>query len=278
MNADLDESGALAELRNALSAGDARSVRRAIREGRWNRVTHGLAKGFVQANLVVVPQKYAFDFLRFCILNPQPCPIVEVLDAGDPVTRISAQGADIRTDLPLYRIYRDGALAEEVRDLRAHWRDDHVGFLLGCSLSFDQAMVDAGIPIPYVERSGGRLAVYTSALQCAPSGPFHGPMVVTMRPIPRRLLIRTIEVTRRYPIAHGAPVHVGNPEDIGIQDLTKVDWGNPSIVLDDEVPVFWACGITPQSVAMAARIPEMFTHAAGHMFMTDLPLARTAAA
>jgi len=266
----------LDDLRGSLRGADGRAVREAIRGGRWDGVTHGLAGGFVQANLVVVPRDNAFDFLRFCILNPKPCPVIEVLAVGDPITRTCARDADIRTDLSRYRVYRDGVLVEEVPDLRRHWRDDHVGFLLGCSLSFDRAMLDANIPIPHLERSDGRLAVYISGIACNPSGIFHGPMVVTMRPIPRRLLVRTIEVTGRYPIAHGSPVHVGNPADIGIQDLGRVDWGRASELTDDEVPVFWACGITPQAVAMASRIPEMFTHAAGHMFITDVSLAQSA--
>lgn len=276
MTQDGNQSRAVTGIQSSLRIGDGKSVRQAIREGHWRGVTHGLAAGYVQANLVVVPQKYAFDFLRFCVQNPKPCPIIEVFKVGDPISRTAAPGADVRTDLSLYRIYRDGALAAEVGDLRSHWRDDHVGFLLGCSLSFDQAMIDAGIPTPYVERSGGRVAVYISELLCKPSGPFHGPMVVTMRPIPRRLLVRTIEVTGRYPIAHGSPVHVGEPHDIGIRDLDKVDWGKPTPVLEGEVPVFWGCGITPQAVALAARVPEMFTHSAGHMLVTDLLLASTA--
>ncbi|MCC7276437.1 MAG: putative hydro-lyase [Alphaproteobacteria bacterium] len=262
-------------LRQDLANATGAAVRAAVREGRWTRTTHGVANGFVQANLAIVPERYAFDFLRFCQRNPKPCPIIDVTDPGDPEARIAAPGSDLRTDLPGYRVYRDGKLTEEVRTIHNLWRPDHVGFLLGCSLSFDQVMVDAGIPLRHLAEEQGRVSVYVSGIRCRPAGMFDGPMVVSMRPVPRSMLVRTIEVTSRYPIAHGAPVHVGDPREIGIADPARVDWGRWNPPAADEVPVFWACGITPQAVAMAAGIPEMITHSAGHMFVTDIKLGST---
>lgn len=248
-------------------------VRHAVRSKRWTGATVGMARGFIQANLAILPQAHAFDFLRFCLLNPKPCPLIEVLDAGDPRPRFCAADADLRTDLSRYRVFRDGKLVEEVPDLTRHWRDDHVAFLMGCSLSFDQAMLDAGIPLRHLDADTGRIPVYHSSIACTPAGKLRGNMMVSMRPIPRRLLMATIETTGRHPIAHGSPVHVGDPADIGIADLGQTYSNPPVPVQADEIPVFWGCGVTPQSVAMASGIPEMITHATGHMFVTDLTLA-----
>ncbi len=248
-------------------------VRQAVRGNRWTGATVGMARGHIQANLAILPHRYAFDFLRFCLLNPKPCPLIEVLDAGDPRPRFCAADADVRTDLSRYRVFRDGKVVEEVPNLLRHWRSDHVAFLMGCSLSFDQAMLDAGIPLHHLDGDSGRIPVYHSSIACRPAGMLGGNMMVSMRPIPRRLLMATIETTARHPIAHGSPVHVGDPADIGIRDLSQT-YSNPAVpVRDDEIPVFWGCGVTPQSVAMASGIPEMITHATGHMFVTDLTLA-----
>jgi len=249
-------------------------VRAAIRSGAFRGTTHRLGRGFVHCNLAIVRRDYAFDMLLFCQRNPKPCPLIEVLDPGDPEPKQWAPGGDIRTDLSRYAVYRDGKLAEEVPDLRGLWRDDHVGFLMGCSLSFDVLMTEAGIPLRHLEKEGGRISVYRSTIPCAPAGRLHGHMVVSMRPIPRKHLVQTIEVTSRAPIAHGAPVHVGDPREIGIEDLERVDWGLPNPLRDDEVPVFWACGVTPQLVAMESGVPEMITHATGHMFISDMPVLR----
>lgn len=248
-------------------------VRHAVRAGRWTGATVGMARGHIQANLAILPQRHAFDFLRFCLYNPKPCPLIEVLDAGDPRPRSSAADADVRTDLSRYRVFRDGKLVEEVPNLLQHWRDDHVAFLMGCSLSFDQAMLDAGIPLRHLDAESGRIPVYHSSIACAPAGMLRGNMMVSMRPVPRRLLMATIETTGRHPIAHGSPVHVGDPADIGIVDLDRTYSNPPVPVRADEIPVFWGCGVTPQAVAMASGIPEMITHATGHMFLTDLTLA-----
>jgi uncharacterized protein YcsI (UPF0317 family) len=253
-----------------------REVREAIRSGAFTGTSHRLGHGFVHCNLAIVPRDYAFDMLLFCQRNPKPCPLVEVLDPGDPEPRRWAPGGDISTDLSRYAIYRDGALVEEVPSLRGIWRDDHVGFLMGCSISFDVLMTEAGIPLRHLETEGGRISVYKSTIPCAPAGRLAGNVVVSMRPIKRRHLVRAIEVTAAAPIAHGAPVHVGDPRDIGIDDLDRVDWGLPNPLRDDEVPVFWACGVTPQLVAMQSGIPEMITHSTGHMFISDMPVPRPA--
>lgn len=270
-------AAAAALTRSALARATPAEVRAAIREGRWTGVTHGMARGHLQANLAIVPKAYAFDFLRFCLANPGPCPLVEVLDAGDPSPKRCARGADVRTDLSKYRVFRDGALVDEVPHLREHWRDDHVAFLMGCSLSFDQAMIEAGIPLRHLDDDSGRISVYRSNIPCEPAGIFHGTMIVSMRPIPSPLLMATIETTARHPIAHGAPVHVGDFASIGIDDPAAVYAGRYNPVGPGELPVFWACGVTPQSIAMASGVPEMITHASGHLFMTDLTLATASA-
>lgn len=245
-------------------------VRAAARDGRLASATHGLARGHVQANLAILPERYAFDFLRFCIRNPKPCPLIEVTDPGVTEPRYAAPGADIRTDLPSYRIYRDGRLVEEVDSIEKHWRGGHVAFLLGCSNSFDEILVRNRIPQRHLEGDDGRISVYESNIQCEPAGIFHGPLVVTMRPIPAKDVVQTVELSSRYPIAHGGPVHIGDPTSIGIDNLEKVKWGRFNAPEVDDVPVYWACGVTPQAVALAAKIPEMITHAPGHMFVTDL--------
>ena len=224
--------------------------------------------------MAIVPERYAFDFLRFCQRNPKPCPVIDVTDPGDPEARIVAPGSDVRVDLPAYRVFRDGELVAEVTDISEHWRPDSVAFLLGCSNSMDDVLLDAGIPQRHLESEDGRISVYASNIMCAPAGIFHGPVVVTMRPIPRSRLVDAITITARYPMAHGAPVHVGDPRSIGIDDLSRVGWGKYNALRQDDVAVFWACGVTPQAIAAAARIPEMITHAAGHMFVTDQKLSQ----
>jgi len=258
------------EQRDQLRDATPHDVRAAIREGRWTGPTVGMARGYIQSNMAIVPERYAFDFLRFCLRNPKPCPLVEVLDPGDPVPHQSAPDGDVRTDLSRYRVFRDGKLAEEVDNLRSLWRKDHVTFLMGCSLSFDQAMLEGGIDLRHLQTNGGRIAVYESGIACNPAGVFHGNMVVSMRPIPKALLVRAIEITAQYPIAHGSPVHVGDGAEIGISDMTNIHSGKINELGPDDVPVFWACGVTPQSIAAASGIPEMITHATGHMFLTDL--------
>ncbi|WP_422368606.1 putative hydro-lyase [Pelagibius sp.] len=256
--------------RSALIHVHPRKVRQAARRGDLDYVTHGLARGHVQANLAILPQDYAFEFLLFCLRNPKTCPLVEVLEPGEVEFKTAAPGSDVRTDLPSYRIYREGRLAEERPDITNLWRDDHVAFLLGCSNSFDEVLERQGIPQRHLEKSDGRISVYRSSIPCAPAGRFRGPMVVTMRPIPERDVPRVTELSSRFPIAHGGPVHIGAPKSIGIEDLSQVDWGAYNPLRESEVPVYWACGVTPQAVALESGVPEMITHAPGHMFVTDL--------
>jgi uncharacterized protein YcsI (UPF0317 family) len=246
-----------------------REVRQQIREGKWRRPTAGLAPGFVQANLVILPRDLAFDFLLFAQRNPKPCPVIEVTDVGSPEPKLSAPGADLRTDVPRYCVYREGALAGEVTDLRSVWQDDFVSFLLGCSFTFESALLQAGVPVRHIDE-GRNVPMFITNIPCAPAGVFRGPLVVTMRPIPAPLVARAVQISGRYPGVHGAPVHLGDPADIGIRDLRAPDFGDAVTIRPGEVPVFWACGVTPQAVAMQAKPPLMLTHAPGHMFITDL--------
>lgn len=243
-------------------------ARLAYRAGRVG-VTAGVAPGFVQGNLAILPDKLAADFHRFCQRNPKPCPIIGMSEVGDP--RIPALGLDldVRTDLPRYRVWRDGELVDEPRDLLAAWRDDLVAFVLGCSFSFEQALVEAGIALRHVEL-GRNVAMYRTSVPTVPAGPFHGPMVVSMRPLRPADAIRAVQVTSRFPGVHGAPVHIGLPSMIGIRDLAAPDFGDAVPVHDDELPVFWACGVTPQAVVMATKPPLCITHAPGCMLVTDL--------
>jgi uncharacterized protein YcsI (UPF0317 family) len=244
------------------------ALRRACREGRWDRPTSGVANGRVQANLVIVPQEAAFDFLLFCQRNPKPCPVVEVVEAGR-VEPACAAGADLRTDLPRYRVYREGKLADERTEVKDLWRDDLVSFLIGCSFSFEEALAAAGVPLRHVEACSN-VPMYRTTIETIPAGRFRGPLVVSMRPIPAALVPRAVQVTARFARVHGAPVHAGAPEALGIRDLARPDWGDPVEIRRGEIPVFWACGVTPQAAALASRLPFCITHAPGHMLVTDL--------
>jgi uncharacterized protein YcsI (UPF0317 family) len=248
----------------------AADMRAAARRGAWHGTTGGHCSAYQQANLVILPQEAAAEFAAFCTRNPTPCPLIEITPPGDPEPAHSAPGADLRTDLPGYRIYRKGELAEQRGDIRELWRDDLVAFLLGCSLTLEHALIEAGVPVRNVERDT-TISMFVSALACMPAGRFHGPMVVTMRPIAAVQvdLVRTL--SSRYPHAHGAPVHIGNPEAIGITDLGRPDYGDPVPIYVQEIPVFWGCGVTPQVVAEKARVDLMITHEPGQMFVTDLP-------
>ena len=243
--------------------------RQEIRAGRWRGPTAGLAPGYAQANLVVIPRAYAYEFLLFCQRNPKPCPVLDVTEPGDPVPRYAAPEADLRTDLPRYRVYRDGELVEEVEDIRGLWREDLVAFLLGCSFTFEAALQRAGVPVRHLE-CGCNVPMYVTTRLCRPAGRFAGPLVVSMRPVPAEQVPRVVQICSRYPLAHGAPVHVGAPSSLGIADLSRPDYGDPVPVREGEVPVFWACGVTPQAVAQRSKLPWMITHSPGHMFLTDL--------
>jgi len=235
----------------------------------WRGPTSGCCDGFVQANLVVIPEVYAADFLTFCRRNPGPCPLIETLPVGGSVPRRSAPGADLRTDIPAYRVYRDGELSDRRSDLHHVWRDDLVAFLLGCSFTFEAALGDAGIPLRHLEERKN-VPMYITTVPTQPAGVFVGPLVVSMRPVPDGLVYQAIEITGRFPLAHGAPVHVGDPHKIGIADLNSPDFGTAVTIREGEVPVFWACGTTPQAIARTARPDLLITHDPGHMFVTDL--------
>jgi uncharacterized protein YcsI (UPF0317 family) len=243
-------------------------VRAACRAGTLDRPTSGLADGFVQANLMVVPREAAFDFLLFCQRNPKPCPLVEVVEAGVVEPRC-APGADLRTDLPRYRVYRDGRLVEERSEVRALWTDDLVAFLIGCSFSFEEALTEAGVPLRHVEACSN-VPMYRTGVPTTPAGRFHGPLVVSMRPVPASLVPLAVRVTSRFERVHGAPVHVGEPAALGIADVARPDFGDPVEIRPGELPVFWACGVTPQAAALASRLPFCITHAPGFMFVSDL--------
>ncbi|HEY7065879.1 MAG TPA: putative hydro-lyase [Chloroflexota bacterium] len=249
-----------------LSGAEARAL---IRGGRWRQKTVGMAQGWVQANLVVLPAAYADDFQRFCERNSQACPVLDVTAPGSAEPRRVAPGADLRTDAPHYRVYRGGALAGEADTLHDYWRDDLVAFVLGCSFTFEAALARAGIPLRHMEL-GLTAPMYVTDRPCVPAGLFQGPLVVTMRPVPEALVERARAVTARFPRAHGAPVHVGDPAALGIADLARPEWGDAVPVPPGDVPVYWACGVTPQAAAEAARIDLMLTHAPAHMFITDL--------
>lgn len=243
-------------------------IRALCRAGAWTGQTAGLAGGYVQANMMIVPQSQAFDFLLFCQRNPKPCPLVEVLDAGSWSPRC-APGADLRSDLPGYCVYEHGVKTCEVDDIASLWRDDLVSFLLGCSFSFEEALMRDGISLRHVEEKRN-VAMYKTSIGCSPAGAMQGNMVVSMRPIKASEIARAVEITARFPQVHGAPLHIGYPAGIGIADLAAPDFGDAVAVLDDEVPVFWACGVTPQYVAELSRLPFCITHAAGKMLVTDL--------
>jgi uncharacterized protein YcsI (UPF0317 family) len=256
---------------------DPREVRRAIRAGRHRRHTAGLAPGYVQGNVCILPQGYAEEFRAFCERNPKPCPLLAMSKPGDPRLPELGEDLDIRTDVPRYRVFRDGVQNEDVTDLRDLWRSDLVTFVLGCSFSFEEALMQAGLPLRYVEQ-GTNVPMYRTNIDTVPAGRFRGKLVVSMRPFKPAAAIRAIEITSRYPRVHGAPVHIGRPELIGIDDLGRPWAGDPTEVRDDELPLFWACGITPQSVVLEAKPTLCITHAPGHMLVTDLENASLAQA
>jgi len=249
-----------------LSGIEARAL---IRSGEWEGPTAGLASGYVQANLVVLPLEWADEFEAFCHLNPRPLPLLERLEPGSPIPAKSAPTADLRTDVPKYHVFEAGEVVQEITDLNSEWQDEWVAFLLGCSFTFDWLLQSAGIPVRHLEQ-GSNVPMYETNRALEPFGPFAGSLVVSMRPILSRDLDRVIELTRPLDLAHGEPIHIGSPMQLGISNLELPEYGNAVQIQDDEVPVFWACGVTAQQVARAGRIPLMVTHAPGHMFITDL--------
>ncbi len=245
------------------------AVRHACRSGVFAAPTPGLAPGFVQGNLVILPDDWAFEFLRFCQANPKPCPVLGVSNRGDPQIATLGADLDVRRDLPRYRVWRDGELVDEPADLLSVWRDDLVAFVLGCSFSFEEVLAQNDVPIRHIER-GTNVAMYRTSIATVPAGRFHGPLVVSMRPLKPADAIRAVQLTTRMPTVHGAPVHIGFPEHIGITDIGRPDYGDAVPIEVDELPVFWACGVTPQAVIATVRPPFAVTHAPGAMLVTDL--------
>jgi uncharacterized protein YcsI (UPF0317 family) len=248
---------------------DPRELRRAARAGRFKSYTIGQAMGRVQANLCILPKDYAFEFLHFCQLNPRPCPLLAMSEPGDPKLPSLGDDVDLRTDAPMYRVFRDGRMVEDVPDIGHLWRDDFVGFALGCSLSFEEALMQAGLPLRHVDARDD-VPIYLTDVDCVPSGRFAGKLVVSMRPFKPADAIRAIQITSRFPNVHGAPVHIGLPEAIGIDDIHTSWQGGTPDVRAGELPVFWACGVTPQVVVAQARPPICITHKPAHMLVTDL--------
>ncbi|MDR1143105.1 MAG: putative hydro-lyase [Spirochaetaceae bacterium] len=246
-----------------------REVRALIREGTITGHTSGMCGGYAQANLAVLPAEYAYDFLLFTQRNPKSCPVLEVSDRGSRFLKAIAPGADIARDIPKYRIYKNGVPEGEYTDVSEFWRDDFVSFLIGCSFSFESELLAGDIPVRHIEE-GRNVPMYITGIECERAGIFHGKMVVSMRPIPPELVVKSVTITASMPRVHGAPVHIGDPGVIGIGDLGKPDFGDAVTIKPGEVPVFWACGVTPQSAIMSARPSIAITHAPGHMLITDV--------
>ncbi len=244
-------------------------IRARIRRGLHTAHTAGLAPGRLQCNLAILPQTYALDFLRFCLRNPKPCPLVGVSDTGDPMLPTLGEDIDIRTDVPRYRVFKDGSLVDEVTDISGLWTDDLVTVALGCSFTFENALMRANIRVRHIEQ-GRNVPMFRTNIDLVPSGPFSGQMVVTMRPLREDQVEAATHISARYPQAHGAPIAVGDPAKIGISDLSQPDYGDPVDVNAGEIPVYWACGVTPQNVLRAAQLPICITHAPGHMLITDV--------
>jgi uncharacterized protein YcsI (UPF0317 family) len=263
-----DAAGVRAGSTEALAMKPA-EFRALVRSGAMNGPTAGFCGPYAQANLVVLPKELAYDFLLFAQRNPKPCPILEVSDVGSRALPFLAKGGDVATDIPKYRVWERGEVAGEYADVAKFWRPDFVAFLIGCSFSFEEELLSAGVPVRHIEE-GRNVPMYRTNIECAPAGIFRGPMVVSMRPIPQELVVRAVAITAAMPRVHGAPIHIGNPEAIGVRDLAKPDFGDAVTIKPGEVPVFWACGVTPQSAVMTVKPELAITHAPGHMLVTDV--------
>ncbi|MDA3627172.1 putative hydro-lyase [Saccharopolyspora oryzae] len=228
--------------------------------------TSGYSAGWTQANLIALPREFAYDFLLFAQRNPRSCPVLDVTEPGETSAGIFA--GDLRTDLPAYTVYRDGELVEERAEVTDLWRDDLVSFLVGCSFTFEAALLEAEVPVRHIE-AGSNVPMYRTNRECRPAGRLSGPLVVSMRPIPAELVPDAVRVTSRYPSVHGAPVHVGAPEALGIADIDRPDFGDAVEIRPGEIPVFWACGVTPQAAVMQSKPPFAIGHAPGYMAITD---------
>lgn len=262
--------------RSSWDISDPRAARQAIRAGWHTEHTAGIAPGYVQCNLCILPKDWADDFLLFCQRNSKPCPLLSLSDPGDPRLPRLAEDLDIRTDVPGYRVFRDGAFVEERTDIRQLWRDDFVAFALGCSFSFEEALIEGGVSLKHIAR-GACVSMYRTNIDCTPAGRFRGKLVVSMRPLTPKDAIRAIQITSRFPDVHGAPVHIGKPELIGVNLAEPYLGIGVADVAEDELPVFWACGVTPQLVVAEAKPPICITHVPGKMIVTDLKNAALAA-
>ena len=244
-------------------------VRSLIRQGKITSQTSGMCDGYAQGNLLILPRAQAYDFLLFTQRNPKSCPILEVGDTGSPLVKRMAAGADITTDIPKYRVWKNGELVEERTDISQLWQEDFVYFLIGCSFSFEGELLSAGVPVRHIEERKN-VPMYLTNIDCEPAGIFHGKLVVSMRPMPADQVIRAVSITASMPRVHGAPIHIGDPGKIGIADINKPDFGDAVTIHDGEIPVFWCCGVTPPSVVMSAKPPIAISRAPGHMFITDV--------
>ena len=253
----------------ATKAMSPQEVRALIRRAEFTRPTAGLAPGFAQANLVILKKELAYDFLLFCQRNPKPCPVLEVTDAGSPEAVLVAPGSDLRTDIPRYRVFRNGELVDEPLHIKDYWQDDFVSFLLGCSFSFESALLEAGLEVRHITEDCN-VPMYITDVECKPAGVFSGPMVVSMRPFKAQDVVKAVQITSRFPAVHGAPVHIGDPSAIGIKDINSPDMGDPVTIKPGEIPVFWACGVTPQAAIMRVKPELVITHSPGHMFIADI--------
>lgn len=246
-----------------------KEMRELIRRGEFTKPTSGYCPGYAQANLVILPKDLAYDFLLFAERNPKPCPILEVSDVGSRYLKKIARDADIARDIPKYRVYENGVLTGEYEDVSSLWRDDFVSFLIGCSFSFESELIQAGIEMRH-NTENCNVPMYLTNIPCEEAGIFHGNVVVSMRPIPPAQVVKSVTVTAQIPRVHGAPIHIGDPKQIGIIDISKPDFGDAVTIKEGEVPVFWACGVTPQAAVMATKPPFVITHAPGHMLITDV--------
>ncbi len=247
----------------------AQALRAIIRKGEFAAPTAGRAPGYVQTNLVILDRQFAFEFLLFCLKNPKPLPLIGVSEPGDFSARAIANVADVRTDVPLYRFYEEGTLSGETDDIQHAFNDDSVAFYLGCSFTFETALEQAGIEVRHITE-GVNVPMFRTSIDCEPVGPFAGPLVVSMRPIAAERIAEAVAITGKFPLAHGEPVHIGDPAAIGILDISSPDYGDAVTIKEGEIPVFWACGVTSQAALKAAALPQVITHAPGHMFVTDV--------
>ena len=245
-------------------------VRAAIRKGEVDFPTAGMSRGYAQANLIILPPEYAADFEEFAKLNPFPCPVLEIIKGEQPLTHAMGEGGNICTDIPRYRIYRDGVWdGKTLTDVSEYWKEGYVGFLIGCSFSFEEALMAAGIEVRHIA-TGRNVPMYKTNIQTVKAGPFEGPMVCSMRPMTPENAQKAYDITVKMPNVHGAPVHMGDAAEVGVSDVMKPDYGEAVDIYEGEIPVFWPCGVTPQAAVENAKPPIAITHAPGHMFITDI--------